>query len=312
MIRNQLTRAPGGALFIVLALLNIASAQNVKVQGLIKARSGPTLIVQTQESPNVSVLLTDNTEVSQIQGVFKARRKQMAMAALIPGLAIQAEGSYNHERQLVAKSVKFKGDDLQQAQSIQAGMHEANEKTLQHAKELERQEAALKTQTEALKQQQSELSAQQQKIASNKAAIDAAISRFGQLDDYYIFDEVSVYFANAQVNVEAKYRPDLLRLAEKAKTIQGFMIEVKGYASSAGNEALNQKLSEDRANNVVNLLLQQGHIPITNMLAPGAMGESEQVGNDKTAEGQAENRRVVVRVLQNKGIAGISSLSTSP
>jgi OOP family OmpA-OmpF porin len=41
------------------------------------------------------------------------------------------------------------------------------------------------------------------------------------------------------------------------------------------------------------------------MLAPGAMGEAHQVGNDQTAEGQAENRRVVVRVLQNKGIAGM-------
>jgi OmpA-OmpF porin, OOP family len=35
------------------------------------------------------------------------------------------------------------------------------------------------------------------------------------------------------------------------------------------------------------------------------MGESEQVGNDKTAESHAENRRVVVRVLQNKSIAGV-------
>jgi outer membrane protein OmpA-like peptidoglycan-associated protein len=40
------------------------------------------------------------------------------------------------------------------------------------------------------------------------------------------------------------------------------------------------------------------------MLAPGAMGTSKQVAPDKTAEGQAENRRVVVRILQNKGIAG--------
>jgi outer membrane protein OmpA-like peptidoglycan-associated protein len=34
------------------------------------------------------------------------------------------------------------------------------------------------------------------------------------------------------------------------------------------------------------------------------MGTSNQVAPDNTAEGQAENRRVVVRVLQNKGIAG--------
>ena len=40
------------------------------------------------------------------------------------------------------------------------------------------------------------------------------------------------------------------------------------------------------------------------MLAPGAMGESRQVGSDKTEQGQAENRRVVVRALLNKGIAG--------
>jgi OOP family OmpA-OmpF porin len=50
---------------------------------------------------------------------------------------------------------------------------------------------------------------------------------------------------------------------------------------------------------------QQGHVPLTSMLAPGAMGESRQVGNDKTADGQAENRQVVVRVLQNKVIAGL-------
>jgi hypothetical protein len=41
------------------------------------------------------------------------------------------------------------------------------------------------------------------------------------------------------------------------------------------------------------------------MLAPGAMGESEQVGKDKTTDTEAENRRVVVRILQNKGIAGL-------
>ena len=40
------------------------------------------------------------------------------------------------------------------------------------------------------------------------------------------------------------------------------------------------------------------------MLAPGAMGESERVGNAKIPEGEAENRRVVMRVLQNKAIAG--------
>jgi outer membrane protein OmpA-like peptidoglycan-associated protein len=300
------------ALVMLIAMSCIASAQTVKVKGLIQARSGATMIVQVPDSPNINVVLTDYTQVGQIQGVLKARRKQMSMAALIPGLMIEAEGTYNEQHELVAKSVKFKGDDLQQAKSVQAGLHETQERSRQNTAELAKQNAALAAQNEALKQQQEdlkhqqeELTVQQKKVAANKAAIDAAIARFGQLDDYYILDQVTVYFANGKVNLEQKYKPDLTQLATKAKTVNAYMIEVKGYASSVGSTTLNQKLSEDRAHNVTSFLIQQGHIPLTNMLSPGAMGESQQVGNDRTAEGQAENRRVVVRVLQNKGVAGL-------
>ena len=284
---------------ISFALLTaVAAAQSTKVQGLIKARNGDTLILQSSESPNLTVLLTDNTQVGQVQGVFKARRKEMSMAALIPGLEVKVEGAYNDQNQLVAASVSFKGNDLEQAEKIEAGMHETKLQAQQNKAELEKHKAELEKQNVALQQNQ-------QQIAANKAAIDAATARFGQLDDYYILDEVTVYFGNKKTNVEGSYRPQLLALAEKAKSINGYVIEVKGYASSAGDVALNQQLSEDRADEVVNILVQDGHIPLTRMLAPGAMGESRQVGSDTTAEGQAQNRRVVVRVLQNKAIAGV-------
>ena len=84
------------------------------------------------------------------------------------------------------------------------------------------------------------------------------MARFGQLEDYYIIDEVTVYFGNGQVKVDPKYNAPLLASCEKAATIDGYMIEVKGYASSVGSVTLNQKLSEDRASNVTNILLQQG------------------------------------------------------
>jgi outer membrane protein OmpA-like peptidoglycan-associated protein len=289
----------------VFALALLSWAQNVKVQGLIKGRNGDTMILQTSDSPKVIVLLTDSTQVGQVQGVLKARRKQMSMAALIPGLAVQVEGMYNADNQLVATKVSFKGDDLEQAQSVQAGLHETQVQTQKNQEELAQQNAALKAQNEALQQQQAQLTEQQKAVAANKAAIDAAVARFGQLDDYYIMDEVTVYFGNGKVSVDPQYISQLTALAQKAQGVNGYMIQVKGYASSVGSVALNQKLSEDRANNVSNILLQQGHIPMTRMLAPGAMGESRQVGNDNTAEGQAQNRRVVVRVLVNKGIAGV-------
>ncbi len=309
MARYEPARAASVGFLLLITLLSVnLSAQTVKIRGMIKARSGATIIVQTSDSPRVIVSLNDETQVSQIEGVLKARRKDMSMAALIPGLEIQVEGSYDSRNQLVAKLVKFEGSDLERAQFIQAGVHETQEHAQQTRQELEKQRAELKAQAESLKQQQGQLTAQQQKIAANKATIDAAIARFGQLDDYYILDEVTVHFGNGKVAIGPQYETKLLKLAEKAKTIEAYNIQVVGYASSTGSVALNQKLSEDRADSVTNLLVQQGNIPLTNLLAPGAMGETRQIGDDKTAEGQAQNRRVIVRVLQNKGIAGLHSL----
>jgi hypothetical protein len=91
--------------------------------------------------------------------------------------------------------------------------------------------------------------------------------------------------------------------ASKARTKQ-YVIQVKGYASAVGSASLNQRLSVERANAVTQYLEQDANVPLTNMLAPGAMGTADQVAPDKTTEGQAQNRRVVVMILQNKGIAG--------
>jgi outer membrane protein OmpA-like peptidoglycan-associated protein len=292
------------AIMVLAPLSTIAFAQSVKVEGIIKGRGGNTMTLQTSDTPKLVVVLNDQTQVSQVQGILKARRKEMSMAALIPGLPVQVEGTYNAQNQLVATSVKFKGSDLEQAESIQAGVHETQVQAAANQADLEKQAAALAAQNEALKEQQAAITEQQKKIAENKAAIAANSARFGQLDDYYILDEVTVYFGNGQVKVDPKYTAPLIALVQKAMTYNGYTIQVKGYASSVGSATLNQQLSEDRANNVTNILVQQGHVPLTNMLAPGAMGESRQVGNDRTAEGQAENRRVVVRALLNKGIAG--------
>jgi OmpA-OmpF porin, OOP family len=155
-----------------------------------------------------------------------------------------------------------------------------------------------------LQAQQQQLTAEQQKIAANKAAIAADNKRFGELGDYNILGEATVYFGNGKTAIDPQYQPQLLQLAQQAKGVTAYTIQVQGYASAVGSAALNQRLSSERADAVTAFLEQQGQIPLTNMLAPGAMGTTSQVGSDTTAEGQSENRRVVVRILQNKGIAG--------
>jgi OmpA-OmpF porin, OOP family len=183
---------------VCLMSFNIFATAQTKVEGLIQARSGDTMTLKTSGAQEIVILLTDRTDVGQVQGLLKARKKEMSMAAL-PGLAVKVEGSYNGQDELVAKSVRFKGNDLQRAEAIEAGMHETKAQVQQSKEELEKQNAALQQQQAKLAEHQAQLTEHQAKLAENKAAIDAAVARFGQLDDYYIFDEVTVYFETARL-----------------------------------------------------------------------------------------------------------------
>ncbi len=288
---------PTVLLALTIILAGNTTAESQTVQGVINGRSGATMTMQTADTAKLVVLLTPTTEVDEVQGVLKARKKQMAMTSLIPGLPVQVQGTTNDQGQLVADSVKFKGNDLKAAMDAQAGLQPTVE-----AQQVDQQK--IQQAEQALAAQQAQLTAQDQKIAANKAAIAAANKRFGELGEYNIMNEVTVLFGNGKVTLDPQYRPQLLKLAEQALTVTGYVIQVKGYASAVGSASLNQKLSVERANAVSQFLEQDANVPLTNMLAPGAMGTADQVGPDQTAEGQAENRRVVVMVLQNKGIAG--------
>ncbi len=290
------------SLATILLLAGTAVAQSI--QGVINGRNGATMTVQTQDAGNVVVLLTPDTVAEDVSGVFHARKKQMSVTVLVPGLQVQVQGNYNAQNQLVASTVKFNGKNLQAATDIQAGVAPVEQQTQQQQQELAQQQAKLQQQQAQIQATDAEQAKHAQEIADQQAAIAAVNKRFGELGEYNIWDEVTVYFGNGKVTVDQQYNAPLLALCQKAMTVTGYVIQVKGYASAVGSAALNQKLSQERAANVTEFLEQQGQIPLTNILAPGAMGTSRQVAPDTTSEGQAENRRVVVRVLQNKGIAG--------
>jgi OmpA-OmpF porin, OOP family len=302
--RFSFTAVLAGVALTILLTGGASTAHAQSVQGVISGRNGATMTLQITGSPNLVVVLTPTTDVGEVEGLFKGRTKQMAMTSLIPGLPVQVQGAMNDQGQLVADKVRFKGNDLKAAMDAQAGLQPTVQAQQADQQKIQQSEQELAAQKAALAAQQAQLNVEDQKIAANKAAIAAANKRFGELAEYNIMDEVTVYFGNDKVTIDPQYFPQLLKLAEKATTITGYVIQVKGYASAVGSAALNQKLSVERANAVSQYLEQDANVPLTNMLAPGAMGTANQVAPDSTSEGQAENRRVVVMVLQNKGIAG--------
>ena len=281
---------------VVLILLSTVAAAQVKVEGFISQKSGSTITLQLPDTSTVVVVMTDSTRVAQREGAI--RKKTMSRVVLISGLQVTVDGAQNEQNQLVAKTITYGKDDLEKARAIQAGLATTKTRSKENEAELQKQNAQLKAQNE-------QLQAAAAKIAANKAAIENANRRFGQLGEYNILDELTIYYANGKTALDPSYEPQLLAFCEKAKSITGYKIQVKGYASATGSVSINQKLSKQRADNVTNFLLQQGRLPLTSLLPVGAMGESRQIANsDNAGASEAENRRVVVRILQNKGIAG--------
>ncbi|MBQ9440463.1 MAG: OmpA family protein [Paludibacteraceae bacterium] len=66
--------------------------------------------------------------------------------------------------------------------------------------------------------------------------------------------------------------------------------EVQGHTDNTGTVAGNQKLSEQRAQAIVNKLVEMG-IAANRLFAKG-MGQSAPLADNSTDEGRAKNRRV--------------------
>src|SRR5205814_1279709 len=131
-----------------------------------------------------------------------------------------------------------------------------------------------------------------------------AAKRFNELSDYDSKGQAAVYFSSGSSVIPAKSQVELSQLAQQAASLTGYIIQVKGYADSSGNAAMNQRLSMDRAQAVMAYLIQNCNIPVRHIVAPGAMGTASPAASNETAKGRAENRRVEVLVLVNKGLQG--------
>ena len=97
------------------------SGEKAKVKGLINSRTGETLIVKTAQG-NVAVVLTDSTKTKDNKGLLGARNEKLAHEALIPGLKVDVDGTFDNRGQVVATGVTVDGDDLETSQMIQAGL----------------------------------------------------------------------------------------------------------------------------------------------------------------------------------------------
>ena len=287
-----------------------ASGDKAEVKGMITSRTGETLIVRTSQG-NVTVVLTDNTTTKDDRGLFGLEKQQLSDVVLIPGLKVDVDGTSGDNGRVVAKTITVDGDDLETAEMIQSGLHPTAEQVAANMQAIAANKQGIAANKVQLTAHKENIEANQQNIAANKQQIEANIKdieentkRFTALSEYDVKGEATVKFGVGSSTISAADQEELKKLAQTATGLTGYIVEVMGYADSTGSAAMNTRLSEDRAKAVVTYLMQQGGVPVRHIVAPGAMGEYQPTASNETKAGRAENRRVEVKVLVNKGIAG--------
>jgi len=108
-------------------------------------------------------------------------------------------------------------------------------------------------------------------------------------------DSGNFKFAKTELPDEAKAKIDEM-VAHLKQDPKNIFIEIEGHTDNVGDKLINQKLGLERAEAVQRYLYEQYQIPLHKMNVI-SYGEDKPIAPNKTREGRAQNRRVVIKVL---------------
>jgi outer membrane protein OmpA-like peptidoglycan-associated protein len=287
---------------------SVASGEKMKIKGVVVRRDVDTFTVRDLTGNDTVVRMTDQTSVKSKGGVFSGGTKYQA-TNIIRGLNLEVEGRGGSSGELVASKIRFNETDLRTARAVES-----------RATPLEERASAAEGRLSDVEQNAQKMSGQLDELAaiSNAArggakaaqeTADAAVSgvnqtneRISALDDYTPQETTAVNFRTGSSVLNADAKEKLDAIATKALNSKAYVLEVTGYADATGSIARNRALSQRRADAVITYLVEQHKIPLRRIVTPYGFGELDPVADNTTRSGRAENRRVEVKMLVNKGL----------
>ncbi len=249
------------------------SQATAPMKGVISLHEGDKITVKTSDGSEHVFTITPSTRVVEVFGRFNLQSKDMTSADLLEGLAVNVEGAVNGDT-MDATKVSFRDDDFKTAQQINVGTQEAKKRVKAKAAELEAKDAEMK-------------------------------KRLSEATEYVQKGQGTVLFATGSTAINAEGKATIQRLCNQAQSIKGYFIGVSGHADTTGDARKNQILSENRANAVIRYIQRSCQIQPQRVLPGVAVGDVKPGGDESTAEGRAQSRRVVVQILVNKGLEGL-------
>jgi len=262
------------------SLRSVPSGSKMKFQGVVISRDADTFTIRDRSRADYQVLISDNTSI-KTNGGFLRSGKKYPVTDILRGLIVEVEGRGNSQGQLVADKIRFNESDMRAAitSDTRVGPVEENQQRITG--------------------QMDELYAI---AAEARQQVNAVNNRVDALDDYDVKENVAVTFRvnSAVLSPEAKRQLD--EFAAKVANAKAYTIEVSGHTDSTGSEAKNFRLSRARAEAVVQYLAVNHKIPLRRFVTPMGYGKTEAVADNSTASGRAQNRRVEVKMLLNRGL----------
>lgn len=287
----------------------VASGQKMKVQGVILKRENDSFIVRDTTGSEVSVQLAPTTKVEEKKGNPFRGAKKYTTAQVIRGLFVEVQGRGDASGNLVAEKIKF-SDDAQrvaitvdsQVVPVENRVGQAETRISEAEQNAQRLSGQVEELTEVANLAKGGAAAALQTAEVAVEGVNKTNERISSLDDYEEKTTTTINFKVGSDVLTTQAKELLDQIATQAKTERGFVIEVRGFASSDGSTNLNDRLSERRADAVVKYLARQHEIPLRRIILPFGYGESIPVADNTTREGRQQNRRVEVKILVSKGL----------
>jgi len=270
-----------------------------------------TVLMKDRKSGQfVVVNITDNTKIERKRGRLPFyRHTEMDVTAMLPGLTIEAEGRGDAKGRLNAEKISFSPDEFAVAVAEQQEVI-ANREAVKKADSAAQQGIAAAVQAQSSANQAMVSASQADAQAQTAGAISIADAigvstlnkRVSELNDYKNEFEVDVFFAWDSAVLDEKARKDLDNLADIAKSLDGYLVEVAGYTSNTLSKESDQRLSEERAAVVAQYLREAKDIPPRRILAPVGYGATHPAVSNKDPYDRELNRHVDIKVLVNKSL----------
>lgn len=143
------------------------------------------------------------------------------------------------------------------------------------------------------------------KVAAEAAKIESAkveeVTDANGLKAVKATFDSGLLFASSKAVLSTASKNDLAKFATMLKNNSGCQVDVYGHTDSTGNEGINQPLSNQRAQSVVDYLVSCG-VPRSQFANVVGKSSSQPVADNSTAAGRQANRRVELYLYASKAM----------